>query len=89
MGSEIARVGIIGAGQMGKGIAQVCAASGYTVALNDISDQRLAEAVADIDSTLQRQQERGQIDAAVRSAIVGRIGTSSSYDAFSDCDIDI
>ena len=87
MGSEIARVGIIGAGQMGKGIAQVCAASGYTVALNDISDQRLAEAVADIDSTLQRQQERGQIDSAVRAATVGRITTSNSYDAFSDCDI--
>lgn len=87
MGSEIARVGIIGAGQMGKGIAQVCAASGFIVDLNDISEQRLADAVADIDSTLQRQQERGAIDAAARTAVVGRIKTSTAYDAFSNCDI--
>ncbi|MFO1135726.1 MAG: 3-hydroxybutyryl-CoA dehydrogenase [Rhodoblastus sp.] len=87
MGSEIARVGIIGAGQMGKGIAQVCAASGFLVDLNDISEQRLAAAVADIESTLQRQQERGSIAAADRAAAVGRIKTSTSYDAFSNCDI--
>lgn len=87
MGSEIARVGIIGAGQMGKGIAQVCATAGFLVDLNDISEQRLAAAVADIDSTLQRQQERGSMDAATRAAVVGRIKTSTAYDAFSDCDI--
>ncbi|MFT4098034.1 MAG: 3-hydroxybutyryl-CoA dehydrogenase [Rhodoblastus sp.] len=87
MGSEIARVGIIGAGQMGKGIAQVCATAGFSVALNDISDQRLEAAVADIESTLQRQEERGSLDAATRAATVGRIKTSTSYDAFADCDI--
>ena len=87
MGSEIARVGIIGAGQMGKGITQVCAIAGYGVELNDISDQRLSAAVADIDSTLQRQQERGVIDAAARAATVSRIKTSTTYDAFANCDI--
>ena len=87
MGSEIAKVGIIGAGQMGKGIAQVCAVAGFSVELNDISEQRLAAAVADIDTTLQRQLERGSIDAATRAATVGRIKTSTSYDAFADCDI--
>ncbi len=85
MGSEIAKVGIIGAGQMG--IAQVCAVAGFSVELNDISEQRLAAAVADIDTTLQRQLERGSIDAATRAATVGRIKTSTSYDAFADCDI--
>ncbi len=87
MGSEIATVGIIGAGQMGKGIAQVCATAGFSVALNDISDQRLAAAVADIETTLQRQQERGSIDAATRAATAGRIKTSTGYDAFANCDI--
>jgi len=87
MGSEIAKVGIIGAGQMGKGIAQVCAVAGFSVELNDISEQRLAAAVADIDTTLQRQLERGSIDAATRAATVGRIKTSTCYDAFADCDI--
>lgn len=87
MGSEIAKVGIIGAGQMGKGIAQVCASSGFLVELNDISDQRLASVVADIDLTLQRQQERGLVDAETRAATVGRIKTSTTYDAFADCDV--
>ena len=87
MGSEIAKVGIIGAGQMGKGIAQVCAASGFSVELNDISEPRLTAAVADIDTTLRRQLERGSIDAATLAATVGRIRTSTSYEAFADCDI--
>ncbi|MFV0279449.1 MAG: 3-hydroxybutyryl-CoA dehydrogenase [Rhodoblastus sp.] len=87
MDSEIAKVGIIGAGQMGKGIAQVCAMSGFSVVLNDISDQRLAEAVADIDSTLRRQQERGSIEVDIRAAAIGRIETSTGNEAFADCDL--
>ena len=87
MGTQIAKVGIIGAGQMGKGIAQVCAAAGFQVVLNDVADDRLAAAVADIDAVLGRQQERGQIDAGTHSATLGRIATSTAYGAFSECDL--
>ena len=87
MGIQIAKVGIIGAGQMGKGVAQVCATSGFTVALNDISDDRLKAAVADIDTAFGRQQERGQIDAATRAQQTARISASVDYAQLADCDI--
>ena len=87
MGTQIAKVGIIGAGQMGKGVAQVCAAAGFTVALNDVSEDRLKAAVADIDTAFARQQERGTIDAAGRAERTGRIQASVEYAQLSDCDI--
>ena len=87
MGIQIAKVGVIGAGQMGKGVAQVCAASGFSVSLNDVSEDRLKAAAADIDTAFLRQQERGQITAAERSERVGRLSVSTDYAAFADCDI--
>ncbi|MFO1117622.1 MAG: 3-hydroxybutyryl-CoA dehydrogenase [Beijerinckiaceae bacterium] len=87
MGTQVAKVGIIGAGQMGKGIAQVCAASGFKVALNDVSEDRLKSAVEDIDSAFARQQERGQLTAAERSERMASISISSDYAAFGDCDL--
>jgi 3-hydroxybutyryl-CoA dehydrogenase len=87
MGIQIAKVGVVGGGQMGKGVAQVCAAAGFNVALSDISEDRLKLALADIDTHFARQQERGQIDAAERAARISRISVSTDYAAFSDCDI--
>ncbi len=82
---QIAKVGIIGAGQMGRGVAQVCAASGFTVVLNDISEERLKAAKAEIESAFERQQERGQISAAERSERVVRIRLATDFAAFADC----
>jgi 3-hydroxybutyryl-CoA dehydrogenase len=87
MTTQIAKVGVIGAGQMGKGIAQVCAAAGFTVALNDLSEERLETALSDIDAAFARLQERGQIDAVERTARLKRIGVSTEYAPFADCDI--
>ena len=84
---QIAKVGIIGAGQMGRGVAQVCAASGFTVVLNDISEERLKAAKAEIESAFERQQERGRISAAERSERLVRIGLATDYATFADCDI--
>ena len=56
---DIRSVGIVGAGQMGNGIAHVFALSGYDVLLNDISDEGLKKAVATIDKNLERQASRG------------------------------
>ena len=84
---QIAKVGIIGAGQMGRGVAQVCAASGFTVVLNDISEERLKAAKAEIESAFERQQERGQISAAERSERVVRIRLATDFAAFADCDL--
>ncbi len=52
MSAEIRKVGVIGAGQMGKGIAQVCAVAGLDVSLNDIAEERIGAAIADIDTGL-------------------------------------
>ncbi len=87
MGTQIAKVGIIGAGQMGKGIAQVCAASGFQVALNDLSEDRLKAAVEDIDSAFARQHERGQLAAGERDERIARIQTSTDYAPFAECDL--
>ena len=87
MGTQIAKVGIIGVGQMGKGIAQVCAASGFQVALNDLSEDRLKTAVEDIDNAFARQQERGQLAAGERDERIARITTSTDYAPFAECDL--
>mgnify|MGYP000874220195 CR=1 FL=1 len=64
---DIRTVGIVGAGQMGNGIAHVFALSGYEVLLNDISDEGLKRAVAIIDKNLERQASRGKITEAARA----------------------
>ena len=56
-------IGVIGAGQMGTGIAQICAVSGYDVRLLDVSTDRLDQARDIIQSNLDRQVSRGRIDA--------------------------
>ena len=62
----INRVGVIGAGQMGNGIAQVCALAGLEVVLSDVSDDRLKAGLATINGHLSRDVARGQIDEATR-----------------------
>jgi 3-hydroxybutyryl-CoA dehydrogenase len=78
---------VIGAGQMGKGIAQVCAVAGLDVNLNDISEERIKEALVDIDSSMSRQIERHHLDDAARATALQRIQPAAEYAAFHDCDI--
>ena len=87
MSLEIRKIGVIGAGQMGKGIAQVCALSGYDVALNDVNDERIAAGLNDIASQLQKSVERGVIDAAAREKAVGRIAAAATAKDFGDVDV--
>ncbi|MGA8600154.1 MAG: 3-hydroxybutyryl-CoA dehydrogenase [Beijerinckiaceae bacterium] len=87
MSAEIRKVGVIGAGQMGKGIAQVCAVGGLDVSLNDISEERIKEAVADIDHSMARDIERHRLDDTARAAALQRIKPATEYAAFADCDL--
>ncbi|WP_010137394.1 3-hydroxybutyryl-CoA dehydrogenase [Oceanicola sp. S124] len=73
---EIRTVGVIGAGQMGNGIAHVCALAGYDVLLNDISQEALDGAVATITRNLERQVSREKISAAEKDAALARISTT-------------
>jgi 3-hydroxybutyryl-CoA dehydrogenase len=87
MSAEIRRVGVIGAGQMGKGIAQVCAVAGLDVNLNDVSEDRINEALTDIDHSLVRDIERHRLDDAARAVAHQRIKPAADFAAFHDCDI--
>lgn len=73
---EIASVGVIGAGQMGNGIAHVFALAGYDVLLNDISQDALNAAMAQIEKNLDRQVSREKITADDKSASLARIKTT-------------
>ncbi|GJD45456.1 putative 3-hydroxybutyryl-CoA dehydrogenase [Methylobacterium cerastii] len=87
MGIDIKRVGIIGAGQMGSGIAHVCAAAGLDVLLNDRDPDRLNAGLANIDGTLARQVSKGTIDESHRREVRERIVAARSYDDLGPCDL--
>jgi len=87
MAFEIHKVGVIGAGQMGNGIAQVCALAGMDVLINDLSEDRINAGLATINGNLSKQVARGQIDEPARKAALGRIKSAPDFAAFSDCDL--
>jgi 3-hydroxybutyryl-CoA dehydrogenase len=87
MSLAINKVGIIGAGQMGNGIAFVCAQAGMDVVLNDIAEERLKGGLATINGLLSRQIAKGQLDEAGRQATLARVVTSEKQDSLADCDL--
>jgi 3-hydroxybutyryl-CoA dehydrogenase len=84
--SSIHTVGVIGAGQMGSGIAHVCSLAGYEVHLSDISPEALVRAKDVIDRNLTRQVARGRVKEEDKVAALARITTGSDYALFKDCD---
>ncbi|MEJ2040409.1 MAG: 3-hydroxybutyryl-CoA dehydrogenase [Desulfosarcinaceae bacterium] len=74
---EVKTFGVIGAGQMGNGIAQVAATAGLNVIMNDISEEFVQRGFKAIDKFLTKSVEKGKMDAAARDAILGRIKTST------------
>jgi 3-hydroxybutyryl-CoA dehydrogenase len=87
MGVEIKTVGVIGAGQMGNGIAHVCALAGHEVRLNDLSQDKINAGLATINGNMARQVSKGTIADADRQAALGRIKPAPNYEALADCDI--
>ncbi|HVP97879.1 MAG TPA: 3-hydroxybutyryl-CoA dehydrogenase [Roseiarcus sp.] len=87
MAINIETVGVIGAGQMGAGIAQVAALSGVTVHLNDVAEERVNEALATINGFLSRQIARGQLDDEGRKATLDRIHYAATLDKLAECDL--
>jgi 3-hydroxybutyryl-CoA dehydrogenase len=80
-------IGVIGAGQMGSGIAHVCALAGLDVHMGDVDPAALERAVQTIDRNLVRQISRGKISEADKQAAMARITTGTDYALFGDCDI--
>ncbi len=87
MVSEIKTVGVIGAGQMGSGIAHVCAVAGFRVALHDISRDRIQSGLASINGNMARQVSKGQLEEDVRSAALERIVAAESMEELGNMDL--
>lgn len=83
----IARVGVIGAGQMGNGISHVCALAGLPVVLLDVKQEALDKAIATMGRNMDRQVHRNLITADDKAAALARITASTDYAAFGDCDL--
>ena len=80
-------IGIIGAGQMGSGIAHVCSLAGFDVKLLDANADMLPKSLANIGANMDRQIKRNQITADAKAAGLKRIATSADYTVFKDCDL--
>jgi 3-hydroxybutyryl-CoA dehydrogenase len=85
----IKTIGVIGAGQMGNGIAHVCALAGYDVLLNDISQERLDLGLATIKRNLERQVHREMITRDARDAALRRLKLTTDLATFAECDFSI
>jgi 3-hydroxybutyryl-CoA dehydrogenase len=86
---EIKTVGVIGAGQMGTGIAHVCALAGYDVSLNDISEERIEAGIRTIRANMARQVSRGTIDQAKMDAGLAHIHPALDLGVIGQTDLTI
>jgi len=84
---EIAKLGIIGAGLMGNGIAHVAALSGIPLVLMDVQQQALDRALTTMAKNMERQVSKGSISGADRDAALARVVTATDNSAFADCDM--
>jgi 3-hydroxybutyryl-CoA dehydrogenase len=84
---KIRKVGIIGAGQMGNGIAHVISLAGYDVALNDLKKEAVERAIGTIGKNMSRQVSKGLINDADMTTALKRISYAPNFEAFADCDL--
>jgi 3-hydroxybutyryl-CoA dehydrogenase len=84
---EIRRIGVIGAGQMGGGIAEVTALAGYEVRLLDIEQAKVDDALARIRDRLDRRVGKGTLSEADQRAALERIAAGTDYSLFADCQL--
>src|SRR5688500_8966807 len=84
---KIRKVGIIGAGQMGNGIAHVISLAGYDVALNDLKKEAVERAIGTIGKNMSRQVGKGLINDAEMNTALKRISYAPNFEAFADCDL--
>ncbi len=84
---EITRIGVVGAGQMGNGIAHVAALSGLTVVLSDVSRQLVDKGLATIGKNLDRQVSKGTVTAAAKEEALARITPAVGLTPLADCQL--
>jgi 3-hydroxybutyryl-CoA dehydrogenase len=84
---EIKRVGVVGCGLMGHGIAQVCAQAGYDVAVRELNQEKLDSGLGKITKQLSRAVEKGRMEQAQADEVSGRIEGTLAYEDLGDCDL--
>jgi 3-hydroxybutyryl-CoA dehydrogenase len=85
--TSLDRIGVVGAGQMGRGITHVCALAGLDVVLADVNPDVLARSLETIDANLGRQVARGRIREEDKAAALAHITTITDFAGFGDCDM--
>ncbi|HSE31011.1 MAG TPA: 3-hydroxybutyryl-CoA dehydrogenase [Pyrinomonadaceae bacterium] len=84
---QIKKVGVLGCGLMGSGIAQVAATAGFETVVKEVSDEFISKGFAGIDKSLSRFAEKGTITAEQQREIRGRLSGTTNFDDLADCDI--
>lgn len=84
---QIKKVGVLGCGLMGAGIAQVAATAGFETVVKEVSDEFIARGFGGIEKSLAKFAEKGTITSDQQSEIRGRLSGTTSFDALADCDI--
>ena len=87
MSSNINKIGIVGAGQMGCGIAHVCAIAGHEVQLMDIEQDRLDSGLQSIEKNMARQVKKEKLSQADMDKALKLVSAGTGYDGFKDCDL--
>jgi 3-hydroxybutyryl-CoA dehydrogenase len=85
--SEIQKVGVVGCGLMGRGIAQVSAAAGYETVVREVNETLLEKGLGAIGAQLDRAVEKGKLESEARDATLGRLTGTVSLDDLADCDL--
>src|SRR5579863_10430604 len=83
----IKKVGVVGCGLMGSGIAQVCAAAGFATVVREVSTEIVEKGLKGIEKNLARLVEKGTITAAGQAEIHGRLRGTTALDDLKDCDL--
>jgi len=86
---EIRKVGVVGCGLMGSGIAEVCARSGYSVVVSEINQELLDKGMAALKSSLDKAVSKGKLAEQDRKATLGRLQGTTKMEDFKDCDLAI
>ena len=84
---EIQKVGVLGCGLMGSGIAQVAASAGFQTVVREVSDELIQKGFAGIEKSLAKFAEKGTITAAQQQEIRGRLNGTTTFADLADCDI--
>jgi 3-hydroxybutyryl-CoA dehydrogenase len=84
---EIKKVGVLGCGLMGAGIAQVAATAGFETVVKEVSDEFIAKGFGGIEKSLAKFAEKGAITSDQQTVIRGRLSGTTSFDRLADCDI--